>query len=229
MTLRYLPVSNAESVQYYTGHSNERHSSKAVTSALRGLHSVRAQKSHHHPAQTKISRTAEGDIFTSKDDRNHPRAQPTIDTHALQGPAHAPGTSGASMLAGQPRFRIGGGWKHHQSSTRDEGATPSPCRPNLTSGRSWIWGRHRSHGLPAQDMVRCGGRAGTCDCWKEHSRLLEQGRSMCGERGSPGRCGWDEGREEGEKALEHALPSFRLLSLERVLVRHRDQNGAGAT
>ena len=30
MTLRYLPVSNAESVQYYTGHSNERHSSKAV-------------------------------------------------------------------------------------------------------------------------------------------------------------------------------------------------------
>ena len=44
---------------------------------------------------------------------------------------------------------------------------------------------------------------------------------MCGERGSPGRCGWDEGREEGEKALEHALPSFRLLSLERVLVRHR--------
>ena len=34
MTLRYLPVSNAESVQYYTGHSNERHSSKAVTSAL---------------------------------------------------------------------------------------------------------------------------------------------------------------------------------------------------
>ena len=27
---------------------------------------------------------------------------------------------------------------------------------------------------------------------------------MCGERGSPGRCGWewDEGREEGEKALE---------------------------
>ena len=94
--------------------------------------------------------------------------QPTIGTHALQGPAHAPGTCGASMLAGQPRFRIGGGWKHHQSSTRDEGATPSPCRPNLTSGRSWIWGRHRSHGLPAQDMVRCGGRAGTCDCLKEH-------------------------------------------------------------
>ena len=43
---------------------------------------------------------------------------------------------------------------------------------------------------------------------------------MRGERGSPGRCGWDEGREEGEKALEHALPSFWLLSLERVLVRH---------
>ena len=168
MTLRYLPVSNAESVQYYTGHSNERHSSKAVTSALRGLHSVRAQKSHHHPAQTKISCTAEGDVFTSKDDSNNPRAQPTIDTHALQGPAHAPGTCGASMLAGQPRFRIGGGWKHHQSSTCDKGATPSPCRPNLTSGRSWIWGRHRSHGLPAQYMVRCGGWAGTCDCWKEH-------------------------------------------------------------
>ena len=90
MTLRYLlPVSNAESVQYYTGHSNERHSSKAVTSALRGLHSVRAQKSHHHPAQTKIACTAEGDVFTSKDDSNNPRAQPTIDTHALQGPAHA--------------------------------------------------------------------------------------------------------------------------------------------
>ena len=86
MTLRYLPLSNAESVQYYTGHSNERHSSKAVTSALRGLHSVRAQKSHHHPAQTKISCTAEGDVFTSKDDSNNPRAQPTIDTHALQGP-----------------------------------------------------------------------------------------------------------------------------------------------
>ena len=86
MTLRYLPVSNGESVQYYTGHSNERHSSKAVTSALRGLHSVRAQKSHHHPAQTKISCTAEGDVFTSKDDSNNPRAQPTIDTHALQGP-----------------------------------------------------------------------------------------------------------------------------------------------
>ena len=48
---------------------------------------------------------------------------------------------------------------------------------------------------------------------------------MCGERGSPGRCGWDEGREEGEKALEHALLFFRLLSLERVLVRHRDQVG----
>jgi hypothetical protein len=47
VTLCYLPVSNAESVQHYTGHSNERHSSKAVTSALRGLHSVRAQKSHH--------------------------------------------------------------------------------------------------------------------------------------------------------------------------------------
>jgi hypothetical protein len=42
------------------------------------------------------------------------------------------------MLARQPRFRIGGAWKHHQSSTRDKGATPSPCRPNLTSGRSWI-------------------------------------------------------------------------------------------
>ena len=61
-----------------------------------------------------------------------------------------------------------GGVQHHQSSTRDKGATPSPCRPNLTSGRSWIWGRHRSHGLPAQYMVRCGGRVGTCDCWKEH-------------------------------------------------------------
>ena len=31
---------------------------------------------------------------------------------------------------------------------------------------------------------------------------------MCGERGSPGRCGWDEGREEGEKAVEHALSFF---------------------
>ena len=41
---------------------------------------------------------------------------------------------------------------------------------------------------------------------------------MRGERGSPGRrCGWDEGREEGEQALEHALPSFWLLSLERVI------------
>ena len=45
---------------------------------------------------------------------------------------------------------------------------------------------------------------------------------MRGERGSPGRrCGWDEGREEGEQALEHALPSFWLLSLESGLVRHR--------
>ena len=69
---------------------------------------------------------------------------------------------------GSHDFALGGGWKHHQSSTLDKGATPSPCRPNLTSGRSWIWGRHRSHGLPAQYMVRCGGRAGTCDCWKEH-------------------------------------------------------------
>jgi hypothetical protein len=94
--------------------------------------------------------------------------RPSTRTPCKQGPAHAPGTCGASMLAGQPRVRIGGGWKHHQSSTRDKSATPSPCRPNLTSGRSWIWGRHRSHGLPAQYMVRCGGRAGTCDCWKEH-------------------------------------------------------------
>ena len=52
---------------------------------------------------------------------------------------------------------------------------------------------------------------------------------MCGERGSPGRCGWDEGREEGEKALEHALPSFRLLSLERVLVRHRARRKVAGT
>ena len=29
---------------------------------------------------------------------------------------------------------------------------------------------------------------------------------MRGERGSPGRCGWDEGCEEGEKALRNTPP-----------------------
>jgi hypothetical protein len=37
---------------------------------------------------------------------------------------------------------------------------------------------------------------------------------MCGERGSPGRCGWGEGREDGEKALEQRTrPSFFLVNV----------------
>ena len=48
MTLRYLPVSNAESVQYYTGHSNERHSSKGQSQVLYEAEGYTASEHRSH-------------------------------------------------------------------------------------------------------------------------------------------------------------------------------------
>jgi hypothetical protein len=68
-----------------TATNNTAPSAHSTRATLYSRASERAQKSHHHPAQTNVSRTAEGrDVFTSNDDSNNARAQSSIDTHALQ-------------------------------------------------------------------------------------------------------------------------------------------------
>jgi hypothetical protein len=104
---------NTDKIRYYTALGtatpNERHSSKAVTQVLYEGYTASEHRTFTSPSSTErdllAQQRATTGVFTSKDDSNNPRAQPTH----RQGPAHAPGTCGASMLAGRPRFRIWGG------------------------------------------------------------------------------------------------------------------------
>jgi hypothetical protein len=122
MTLRYLPVSSAESVQYYTGHSNEQHSSKQSQVLYEG-YSASEHRSHitiqllqHRQmslAQQRATISPATTIATSRAP-NHPSTRtPCKDQLTLQKLAELPHAGWAATLS----FASGGVAALHQSST----------------------------------------------------------------------------------------------------------------
>lgn len=104
-------------------------SSQAATFAMRGLLEVRPRESHHQHCLPAASRAAEGAHSRCKHGCNIACAQPTVDTHALLMPAHAPGPRATAEAPQRPRVRGRRAKPARLSFTRRRASSRSSPRP----------------------------------------------------------------------------------------------------
>ena len=173
----------------------------------------RLQTSHCHALLATAPRAAGEALPTRTHECNIARARPTLDTHALHGPAHTPGDCATAQGTERPRFRAGSAQRRRTSFTRDEGAPGSSRRPRKEVCSKLVLRPLHSNAQTCAETW-CTGRAREPVQWRSaRQEGSSAGRSARAGRSLPGRSSDDDGRQRATRAQKELL---WLLSLDTL-------------